>query len=101
MLSSHINHHQLQSEHVSHSFFVFYQMLNVKIAMLIFIKWNEVNRRNKFSLSKSFFPSWKCYIRRNVNLDISIVTMRRVAIIFFEQGAVKYFMQIFLSQDTS
>ena len=55
MLSSHINHHQLQSEHVSHSFFVFYQMLNVKIAMLIFIKWNEVNRRNKFSLSKSLF----------------------------------------------
>ena len=55
MLSSHINHHQLQSAHVSHSFFVFYQMLNVKIAMLIFIKWNEVNRRNKFSLSKSLF----------------------------------------------
>ena len=58
-----------------------------------------MNRRNKFSLSKSFFPSWKCYIRRNVNLDISIVTMRRVAIIFFEQGAVKYFMQkIFIAR---
>ena len=34
-------------------------------------------------------------IRRNVNSDISIVTMRRVAIIFFELGVVKNFMQIF------
>ena len=36
-----------------------------------------------------------CDIRRNVNSDISIVTMRRVAIIFFELGVVKNFMQKF------
>ena len=30
-------------------------MLIVKLAMLIFIKCNEVNRRNKLSLSKSSF----------------------------------------------
>ena len=34
-------------------------------------------------------------IRRNVNSDFSIITMRRVAIIFFELGVVKNFMQIF------
>ena len=34
-------------------------------------------------------------IRGNVNSDFSIVTMRRVAIIFFELGVVKNFMQKF------
>ena len=37
--------------------------------------------------------SWKYNIRRNVNSDFSIVTMRRVAIMFFELGVVKNFMQ--------
>ena len=32
---------------------------------------------------------WKYNTRRNVNSDFSIVTMRRVAIIFFELGVVK------------
>ena len=36
-----------------------------------------------------FDQPWKYNIRRNVNSDFSIVTMRRVAIIFFEQGVVK------------
>ena len=35
--------------------------------------------------------SWKCNIKRNVNSDFSVVTMRRVAIIFFELGVVKKF----------
>ena len=39
--------------------------------------------------------SWKDNIRRNVNSDFSISTMRRVAIIFFESGVVKNFMQKF------
>ena len=39
--------------------------------------------------------SWKDNIRRNVNSDFSILTMRRVAIIFFELGVVKNFMQKF------
>ena len=34
-------------------------------------------------------------ITRNVNVDFSIVTVRRVAIIFFELGIVKNFMQKF------
>ena len=38
---------------------------------------------------------WKYNIRRNVNADFSIVTMRRVAIIFFELGVVKNLMQKF------
>ena len=33
--------------------------------------------------------TWECNIRRNVNSDFSIVTMRRVAIIFFEWGVLK------------
>ena len=37
----------------------------------------------------------KYNIRRNVNLDFTVVTMRRVAIIFFELGVVKNFMQKF------
>ena len=39
--------------------------------------------------------SWKYNIRRNVISDFSFVTMRRVAIIFFELGVVKRFMQDF------
>ena len=38
---------------------------------------------------------WKCNIRRNVNSDLSVVTMRRVATTFFELTAAKYFMQKF------
>ena len=37
----------------------------------------------------------KYNIRRNVNLDISVVTIRRVAIIFYELGVIKNFMQKF------
>ena len=39
--------------------------------------------------------SWKYNIRRNVNSDIPIVTMRRVANIFFELEVVKTFIQKF------
>ena len=37
--------------------------------------------------------SWKYNIRKNVNSDLSIITMPRVAITFFEFGVVKKFMQ--------
>ena len=40
-------------------------------------------------------PTWKHDKRRNINSDISIVTIRRVTIIFFELGVVKNFMQKF------
>ena len=40
-------------------------------------------------------------ITRNVNSSFSIVTMRRVAIRFFELGVVKHFMQKFYSQEFS
>ena len=40
-------------------------------------------------------PTWKHDIRRNINSDISIGTIRRVTIIFFELGVVKNFMQKF------
>ena len=39
--------------------------------------------------------SWKYNIRRNVNSDFSIVTIRRVAIISFELGVVQNSMQKF------
>ena len=42
-----------------------------------------------------FDDPWKYNIRRNVNSDFSVVIMRRVAIIFFELGVVKKFMQKF------
>ena len=42
-----------------------------------------------------FDQPWKYNIRRNVNSDFSIVTMRRVAIIFFELGVVKKGLQKF------
>ena len=38
---------------------------------------------------------WKYNVRRKVNSDLSIVTMRRVTIIFFELGVVKNFIQKF------
>ena len=54
-----------------------------------------ISEKNLFS--NYFFKAipWKYIIRRNVNSDFSIVTMRRVAIIFFELGVVKNFMQTF------
>ena len=57
----------------------------------------NLQAKNDIYLEKS----WKYDIRRNVNPDLSIVTMRRVAIIFFELGVIKNFMQKFQSQDTS
>ena len=42
-----------------------------------------------------FLTPWIYNIRRNVNSDFSIVTMRKVAILFFELGVVKKFMQKF------
>ena len=39
--------------------------------------------------------TWKCNIRRNISSDFSIVTMRRVAIIFFEWGVVKFSLRNF------
>ena len=38
---------------------------------------------------------WKYIIRRNVNSDFSIVTVCRVAIIFFKLRVLKNFMQKF------
>ena len=43
----------------------------------------------------SMLIAWKYNIRRNVNSDRSIVTMRRVTTTFFELGVVKKFMQKF------
>ena len=45
--------------------------------------------------SKVYLEPWKYNTRRNVNSDFSIVTMRRVAIIFFKLEVVKKFMQKF------
>ena len=64
---------------------------------------NKNNNKNRDRITKAFekfllsqrILSWKYNIRRNVNSDFSIVTMRRVAIIFFELGVVKNFMQKF------
>ena len=39
--------------------------------------------------------SWKYNTNKNINSGFSIVTMRRVAIIFFELEVVKKFMQRF------
>ena len=43
----------------------------------------------------NYMPTWKHDIRRNINSDISVATIRRVTIIFFELGVVKNFMQKF------
>ena len=40
-------------------------------------------------ISIYFFLSWKYNIRRNINSDFSIVTMRRLAIILIELRVVK------------
>ena len=64
---------------------------------------NKNNNKNRDRITKAFekfllsqrILSWKYNIRRNVNSDFSIVTMRRVAIIFFELEVVKNFMQKF------
>ena len=40
----------------------------------------------------AFSEAWKYNIRRNVNSDLSIVTMRKVAITFFELRVVKKIM---------
>ena len=45
--------------------------------------------------AKTFVLSWKYNIRKNVNSGFSIVTIRRVAIIFFELGVIHKFMQTF------
>ena len=37
-------------------------------------------------------PPWNYNIRRNVNSGFPFVTIRRVAIIYFEMGVVKNFM---------
>ena len=47
------------------------------------------------AFSFEIVQSWKYNIRGNANSDFSIVTMRRVAIIFFELGVVKNSMQKF------
>ena len=48
---------------------------------------NNDNNNNKFL--EAYITTWIYNIRRNVNSDFSIVTMRRVAIIFFELGVAK------------
>ena len=51
--------------------------------------WKTRNRRQFDDVT------WKYNIRRIANSDFSIVTMRRVAIIFFELGVVKNSTQKF------
>ena len=45
------------------------------------------------TFSRAMIRSWKYNIRRNVNSGLSIVTRRKVAIIVFELGVIKNFMQ--------
>ena len=45
--------------------------------------------------TKILVKPWKYNIKSNVNSDLSIVTMRRVATTFFEFGVVKKFMRKF------
>ena len=70
----------------------------------ILLKHLILNNRNIFdrkTITNSFneyfvnVSRWKYNIRRNANSEFSIVTMRRVAIIIFELGVVKNFMQKF------
>ena len=49
----------------------------------------------KISVFVISVETWKYNISKNINSDFSIVTMRRVAIIFFELGVLKNFMQTF------
>ena len=48
------------------------------------------------AIYKFWITAWKYNGRRNVNLELPIVTMRRVEITFFELGAVKNLMQKFV-----
>ena len=40
-----------------------------------------------------FLISWNYNIRRNVSSGFSVTTMREIAVIIFELGVVKHFMQ--------
>ena len=72
----------------------------------MFVKCPDLNKHFPFLMAfpVSYFDkyqhislykvlAWKYNKRRNVNSDFSVVTMRRVASIFFELGVVKNFMQ--------
>ena len=50
---------------------------------------------NVFNEQLLLIKAWKYNIRRNVNSDVSIVIIRRVAITVFELEVVKNFMQNF------
>ena len=49
----------------------------------------------KFHSSFQLAKSWNYDIRRDINAGLPVVTLRRVAIIFFEFGVVNNFMQKF------
>ena len=57
------------------------------------INQTELDFDINYFVMLELIESLKDNIRRNVNSDFSILTMRRVAIIFFELGVVKNFMQ--------
>ena len=59
------------------------------------INQTELDFDINYFVMLELIESLKDNIRRNVNSDFSILTMRRVAIIFFELGVVKNFMQKF------
>ena len=59
------------------------------------INQTELDFDINYFVMLELIESLKDNIRRNVNSDFSILTMRRVAIIFFESGVVKNFMQKF------
>ena len=59
------------------------------------INQTELDFDINYFVMLELIESLKDNIRRNVNSDFSILTMRRVAIIFFELGVVKNFMQTF------
>ena len=56
---------------------------------------HRINTVRHGSESSSYLGPWKYNIRKSVNSDFSIVTMRRIAIVFFELGVVKNLMQKF------
>ena len=63
------------------------------------LRLNNLKTRTAMNVKISVFvisvETWKYNISKNINSDFSIVTMRRVAIIFFELGVLKNFMQTF------
>ena len=59
------------------------------------INQTELDFDINYFVMLELIESLKDNIRRNVNSDFSILTMRRVAIIFFELGVVKNFVQKF------